>query len=264
MVTPYELLGISPDATRRELDAAYAAQRAAYDPERVADLGAEFVELAEQRRAELAAAYGSLRSAVVAPPRLSAPAERRRDWETLAALLLLALLALVVPLSRNIAVPERTVVAEGADAAALTSTLAPGFTLQTLDGKQLSLADFKGKVVVLNFWATWCPPCVREIPRLVRISEQYAQQDLVVLGVNTTYQDDQAKVASFARDQGISYPVLLDTTGEVGQLYPARLMPTTFLIDREGRIVHTKVGEVDEATLREQVLALLEPIDAMP
>ena len=257
MDSAYELLGIGRDATRPELDAAYAARKAEYDPVRLGDLPEEFVALAAQRRAALDAAYRDLRPAVAAPLHLAPAVERRRDRETLAALLVLVMLALAVLLLRNVAVPERTVSVVGAEAAALGSEVAPDFALQTLDGKAVRLSDYKGQVVLINFWATWCPPCVREIPRLVRVSETYRDQGLVVLGINTTFQDDRGKVAQFVRDQGISYPVLLDETGEVGQIYPARLMPTTYLIDRSGRIVHTKVGEVDEATLSEQVLALL-------
>jgi peroxiredoxin len=105
---------------------------------------------------------------------------------------------------------------------------------------------------------------VREIPRLERTYQRYRDQGFVLLGVNTTYQDDRAKVATFARDQGISYPVLLDTTGEVGRSYASSLMPSSFLIDRAGKIVLVRVGEVDEAQLQEQVAALLANAPAAP
>jgi peroxiredoxin len=257
MANAYELLGIGTDATREELEAAYARKREEYAADRHATLPDDLQQLAAQRRATFADAYHQLRSALAAPPRLAPTAERRRDRETIIAVLVLLALALSVPLLRGIAAPQRTVVAEGAEAAALTSQVAPDFTLQTLDGSDVTLSSLRGKVVVVNFWATWCPPCVREMPRLVRVSETYRDQGLVVLGVNTTYQDDPAKVRQFVRDNGVSYPILLDPEGAVSQLYPARLIPTTYLIDRNGRIVHTKVGEVDEATLNEQVQALL-------
>lgn len=264
MATAYELLGIGPDATRQELETAYAAKQAAYGAERHATLPEDFQQLAAQRRAEFTAAYHSLRPALTAPSRLAPTAERRRDRETMLALMVLLLLAAVVPLLSGIAVPERTVQASGAEAAALTSDVAPDFTLKTLDGQSVRLADFKGKVVLINFWATWCPPCVREIPRLVRISEKYADQGLVVLGVNTTFQDDPAKVAQFVRDQNISYRVLLDPEGDASQKYPSRLMPTSYLIDRNGKVVYTKVGEVDEATLDEQVQSLVRAQASTP
>ena len=258
MTTTYDLLGITPAATREDLEAAYAARRAAYDPARVAGLGEEFVRITTQRRAELTAASQSLRTALAAPPRLTPEAERRRDRETVSALVVFALIALSVLLLRNVAVPPRTVAVTGADAAALTAQMAPDFQLEALDGGQVRLSDFKGRVVLVNIWATWCPPCVRETPRLVRIYDRYRDQGFVILGVNTTYQDDRAKVAAFARDQRITYPVLLDTEGAVGQTYASRLMPTSFLIDRDGKIVSVRVGEVDEAQLDEQVAALLK------
>jgi peroxiredoxin len=258
MATAYDILGIRPEATREELEAAYAAKRAEYAAERHATLPDELQQLAAQRRAEITDAYQELRSALAAPPRLGPEAQRRRDRETIVVLLMLLLLALTVPLLRGIAVPARTVTATGAEAAALTSDVAPNFRLQTLDGQTVSLSDFKGKVVLINFWATWCPPCVRETPRLVRVAETYKNQGLVMLGINTTFQDDPVKVRQFARGQGISYPVLLDPEGAASEKYSSRLMPTTYLIDRNGKIVHTKVGEVDEATLTEQVKVVLQ------
>jgi cytochrome c biogenesis protein CcmG, thiol:disulfide interchange protein DsbE len=191
------------------------------------------------------------------PQRLTPDLRRVRERETIVALIVLTVLALLVPLARNVAVPTRTVVANGADAAALKASIAPDFTLTTLDGKDVSLSDFKGKIVVINVWATWCPPCVREIPRLVRLSEQYGDQGVVILGINTTWQDDEAKVAQFAREKGISYPVLLDPTNITGPLYRVQLMPSTFVLDHTGRISHTKVGEVDEATLEGYIQTLL-------
>lgn len=257
MASAYDILGIGPEATREELEAAYALKRTEYAVERVSTLPEEFQRLAAQRRAEITAAYQELRSALAAPLSLDPQAERRRDRETIVVLLMLVLLALTVPLLRGVAVPARTVTATGAEAATVTSGIAPDFTVQTLDGQTVSLSDFKGQVVLINFWATWCPPCVRETPRLVRVAETYKDEGLVVLGINTTYQDEPSKVQQFARDYDVPYPILLDTEGVVGEKYPSRLMPTTYLIDRDGRIVHTKVGEVDEATLTEQIKAVL-------
>jgi cytochrome c biogenesis protein CcmG/thiol:disulfide interchange protein DsbE len=264
MTTAYELLGIGPNATRAELDAAYRAKRAAYDPTRVAALGEEFVQIAGRRRAELVAAYASLRPALTAPPRLEGAAERRRDRETIAVLLIFLLVVLAVLLLRNVAVPQRTTAVTGADAAKLTAQTAPDFTLESLDGRRVSLSDYQGQVVLVNFWATWCPPCVRETPRLVRVYERYRDQGLVVLGINTTYQDDRAKVESFVRDQGIAYPVLLEMEPEVGRSYATALMPSSYLIDQEGKIAFVRVGEVDEAQLDEQVAALLQSKSAAP
>jgi peroxiredoxin len=257
MATAYDILGIQPEATPQELDAAYAARLAAYDPATATELGGAFAAVAAQRRAELAAAYRLVRPAINTPRRLTPEAERRRDRETIVALLVLVVLALSVPVFRDAAVPQRTVVATAADSIPALDA-APGFTLQTPEGESVSLADFKGKVVLVNFWATWCPPCVREIPRLARIAEEGRAKGLVVLGVNTTFQDDPAKVEQFMREHRISYPVLLDPQGEAGRVYPVQLMPTSFVIDRTGKIAITKVGEIDETTLQEQITALLD------
>jgi peroxiredoxin len=258
MATAHDILGTHPNASREELHAAYASKMAEYAPERVASLPDDFQRLATQRRVEIQAAFRELRTVRVAPSKLTPQAERRRDRETMLALSVLLALALMVPLARPFAVPARTVTVTGADAAALTSDVAPDFTAQTLDGQSVRLSDYRGNIVLLNFWATWCPPCVRETPRLVQVAEEFKDQGLVVLGVNTTYQDDLNKVRQFVGDQGIGYQVLLDREGTVGEKYPARLMPTTYLIDRDGKIVHTKVGEVDAATLVEQVRRVLD------
>lgn len=257
MATAYELMGLGPDATRAELEQAYRERYAAYDPVRVAEIDAELGQLAAQRQAELEQAYRSLRPALTMPPRLAPEQERRRDRELLITMLLLTLLAALVPMLQHVAKPERTAVPEGADIAALTAKPAPPFTLETLDGRTVSLSDYQGQVVLVNIWATWCPPCVRETPRLVRVYEEFKDQGFVILGVNTTYQDKREAVATFVRDQKINYPMLLDLDGTVGTIYGGRLMPTSYLIDRDGKIVVTKVGEVDEAQLREQVTALL-------
>ncbi|HMQ34877.1 MAG TPA: redoxin domain-containing protein [Chloroflexaceae bacterium] len=257
MATAYETLGLGSDATRSDLERAYQERRAAYDPARVAAIDPELAALATQRQAELELAYRSLRPALTMPLRLEPEQERRRDRELLVAMLALALLAALVPLLRDLAQPERTAVPEGGETAALTAKPAPPFTLEAIDGKQVSLSDYKGQVVLVNIWATWCPPCVRETPRLNAVYEEFKGQGFVILGVNTTYQDKREAVAKFAVEQGVSFPLLLDMDGSVGTSLGARLLPTSYLIDRDGKIVVTKVGEVDEAQLREQIAALL-------
>lgn len=258
MNNAYELLDIGPQATRAELDAAYAKKSAFYDPARYAGLDAEFEQIADARRVELAAAYASLKPALAAPARLEPHDERRRDRQTIWALLVLLLIALSVPLLRNIAVPERTVQAAGADMGALTAQQAPEIDLADINGNRVKLSDYRGQVVLVNVWATWCPPCVRETPRLVRVYDEFRNQGFVILGVNTTYQDKVDAVTAFARSQQITYPILLDTDGKASEVYGSRLMPTSYLIDRDGKIVSVQVGEVDEAQLKEQVWALLK------
>lgn len=183
--------------------------------------------------------------------------ERRRDWETIMVIMgCLLLIGLVVGFW-DVAVPPRTATPQVADGGELIHQVAPDFALTNLNGTMVRLADFKGKVVLINVWATWCPPCVRETPRLVRLADEYTAHGLVVLGVNATYQDTEADVRAFVAQQQMSYPVLLDPDNVVGLRYPTRLMPSTFLVDRAGLIRAVRVGEIDEQQLMEQISMLL-------
>jgi len=127
---------------------------------------------------------------------------------------------------------------------------APDFTLTTLDGDEISLAELRGKPVVLNFWATWCNPCQREMPALQATAEEYAD-DVVVLGIDQG--ESAAIVRPFIEEYGISYPIPLDTKFEVASLYNVRGLPTTFFIDRDGVIRHFWLGEMNRITLAEGI-----------
>ena len=113
---------------------------------------------------------------------------------------------------------------------------APDFTLQTLDGKTIRLSDFRGKVVILNFWATWCEPCKVEMPWFVELQKQYGPAGLQFLGVAM---DDASPrdIAGFAHDVGVNYPILLGKEA-VGDAYGGvQFLPETFYIDRRGKLV---------------------------
>lgn len=142
---------------------------------------------------------------------------------------------------------------------ALVEKPAPDFTLRDLRGNQVSLSDFRGQPIVLNFWATWCSPCRVEIPHLEALYTKYKDQGLVVLGMNT--ETDYMKVKRFAEPQ-ISYTVLLDG-GTQAQRYDVSGIPCTYYIDREGIIRHRSVGfgPGDEALIEEQIKALLADSD---
>jgi cytochrome c biogenesis protein CcmG/thiol:disulfide interchange protein DsbE len=117
---------------------------------------------------------------------------------------------------------------------------APPFTLASLEGSQISLADFRGKVVILNFWATWCPPCKREIPDFIALQTKYAAQGLQVVGVAVS--DEESAVRKFVSDAGMNYPVVFGTPAVSSQYGGIESIPTTFIIDREGRTRETFVG----------------------
>jgi peroxiredoxin len=118
---------------------------------------------------------------------------------------------------------------------------APEWVLSGLDGKTVQLSDFKGKVVVLNFWATWCPPCRREIPDLVALHTKYADQGVVVIGVSLD-EGGAAGVQSFATKSGIHYPLVMGDQ-QTAQAYGGiSSIPTTFIIGRDGRLAGSIEG----------------------
>lgn len=134
----------------------------------------------------------------------------------------------------------------------LTGKLAPNFTLKSIDGREVSLKDFKGKVVLINFWATWCPPCREELPLFQEVYEKYKDKGFVILAINT----DPENLKGFIEEFGInlSFPILLGDD-RILDLYPVRGLPTSFLIDREGRIVKVRLGIYRE--LEEDIKKLL-------
>jgi peroxiredoxin len=135
--------------------------------------------------------------------------------------------------------------------------LAPDFTLPDLAGASFTLSDFKGEVVLVNIWATWCGPCRREIPSLERLYQSRKSRGLEILAVSVD-KTAPSKVASFAAQYRMSFPVLLDPRGEVANRYWARAIPSSFLVDRKGVIRWTVRGtrEWDDA----QALAKIDQL----
>ena len=135
------------------------------------------------------------------------------------------------------------------------------FTLQDLNGKTVSLSDFKGKVVVLDFWATWCPPCVKEIPHFIELYEQYKDQGFAMVGISLD-RGGISVVKSFAQKYRINYPILM-TDGQVDKAYggiPG--IPTTFVIDKAGNIRQKYIGYREKAIFEADIKALLEEAKA--
>jgi peroxiredoxin len=145
-----------------------------------------------------------------------------------------------------------------ATAAVQPAAAAPDFTLRSMGGPNVRLAEQRGRVVMVNFWATWCGPCRQEMPHLNKLYDKYRDSGFVLLGVNI---DDNAnKATELAAKLGLKFPVLLDTDKLVSRLYDMGSMPATVLIDREGKVRHLHHGYRDgyELTYDNQVRALLK------
>lgn len=121
---------------------------------------------------------------------------------------------------------------------------APDFTLANMQGEQVSLADYRGKVVVLNFWASWCPPCRAEMPSMERLYGNLKGGDFVLLAVNVE-ENGRPAVAAFSQKIPMSFPVLLDNDQRVSGLYRVSGIPQTFIIDKRGEIVQEVTGARD-------------------
>ena len=149
------------------------------------------------------------------------------------------------------------VMAAQSAASARIGAPAPDFALQKLDGKSISLKDLRGKVVVLNFWATWCPPCRAEMVALNQVQQDLADRDLVVLGINQL--EDPQTVQHFMQTQGLSFPVALDSLGAASQAYRVSALPTTYFIDRNGVIRDVVFGgPMAQALIESKAISALD------
>jgi peroxiredoxin len=132
--------------------------------------------------------------------------------------------------------------------------MAPDFTLTTLDGKKVQLSDLKGKKIIVNFWATWCPPCKAEMPHMQNYYEDFAKDENVeILAVNLTNGDKVESVQNFVEDYGLTFPIPMDVEGKVGETYQAITIPTSYMIDTKGRIQNKIVGPMDENMIKDFV-----------
>ncbi|NTU79479.1 MAG: TlpA family protein disulfide reductase [Chloroflexales bacterium] len=187
------------------------------------------------------------RGRAVAGPRTAASL-LRRPW-LIGALGLLVVVALAAGITRGQP-------AVSATAAPEVDHPAPAFTLSTPDGAAVSLADLRGQVVLVNFWATWCPPCRAEMPAIQSAYERYHDKGFTVLAV--TADEDLPAVRAFFRQRGLAFPALLDPQGVVHAAYRANTLPSSFFVDREGVIRAVYHGPMSEAVIDGQLANLLQ------
>ncbi|MBN2548608.1 MAG: redoxin domain-containing protein [Anaerolineales bacterium] len=146
----------------------------------------------------------------------------------------------------------------GSPAAPIKGFNAPDFTLQTPAGEEVNLASLQGKPVIINFWASWCPPCRAEMPALERVYQAYQSQGITILAINATNQDNRQEALDFITANHLSFTVLLDLDGAVNEIFAVRSLPTTFFIDATGVIREVVIGgPMSEALLRVQIEQLL-------
>lgn len=118
--------------------------------------------------------------------------------------------------------------------------MAPNFTLKSISGKNLRLSEYRGQVVMLNFWATWCGPCRQEMPVLNRLYARYKKIGFVILGINLD--NDPAKAKAMVRKIGVDFPILFDARKHVSKSYEVDAMPSTVLVDRDGKVRYLHRG----------------------
>jgi peroxiredoxin len=127
---------------------------------------------------------------------------------------------------------------------------APDFTLSTLEGESVKLSDYKGKKVILNFWATWCPPCKAEMPHMQSFYEHNKDNGIEIVAVNLTNLDNgKDAVENFAKDNQLTFSIPLDEKGTIGMQYQAFTIPTSYIIDSTGVITKKIVGPMDESMM---------------
>ncbi|HSM25857.1 MAG TPA: TlpA disulfide reductase family protein [Anaerolineaceae bacterium] len=139
--------------------------------------------------------------------------------------------------------------------------LAPDFELVDLNDNQHKLSDHRGKIVIVNVWASWCKPCQYEMPAMQNIYDKYSQDDLVLLAVNNTYQDNFNDMLTFVQSNSLTFPILLDREGVVSNLYQVQALPSTYFIDQKGIISDIVIGgPMSETLIESKILSMVENV----
>jgi cytochrome c biogenesis protein CcmG/thiol:disulfide interchange protein DsbE len=148
--------------------------------------------------------------------------------------------------------------ASGRTSAPQQGFIAPDFELTNTSGETIRLSDLRGQAVLVNLWATWCPPCRAEMQSIEKVYNEYKDDGFVVLAVNMTYQDTPQKILPFVNEQGLTFPILLDETGDMADDYQLRSLPSSYFIGRDGIISEVVIGgPMAEALLRTRVEKIL-------
>lgn len=134
---------------------------------------------------------------------------------------------------------------------------APDFTLLTVEGKNVSLSDFKGKVVIVDFWATWCPPCRRGIPDLISLQNDYKDK-IAVIGISMDQENTKAGVPDFVNKMGINYPIVYFNNKVIDDYGGISAIPTTFIIDQNGNIINKLIGLYPKSEIEKQLKVLIK------
>jgi cytochrome c biogenesis protein CcmG, thiol:disulfide interchange protein DsbE len=130
---------------------------------------------------------------------------------------------------------------------------APNFTLTTVDGDEVTLTDFRGQAVLINFWASWCVPCRLEMPALQQAYNAHKDEGLVILGINRTFADELPDITAFVREFNLTFPILLDTNDTVNTDYQVLGLPTSIFINREGIVTHIQIGAMTKTDLKKLI-----------
>ena len=278
MDTYYTLLDVPVEATDEEIAAAYRRQRERYDTERVAGLGEEFQRIAATRLADLERAYALLadlqrrqtynhsigvttQDSARRPVRRAGLSRREKGMALGGALAALLLIALVWVLTGRSAQSELPPIAE-------MRRPAPEFALPGLKGETVRLSDYRGKVVLVNFWGTWCEPCKQETPALAGVYWRLRDQGLVIIGVDLRNQErsgpaGDADVRVFTERYDVTYPIALDVAGETARAFQIYPLPTSFFVDQHGMIRYVRVGQITAEEVEDLFIRLQQDTGAV-